>query len=46
MIPKISIIMTAHNRERYIGKAIESVLAQTYKDRIYFMPSFLPSGKA
>lgn len=32
MIPKVSIIMTAHNRERYIGKAIESVLAQTYKD--------------
>jgi glycosyltransferase involved in cell wall biosynthesis len=32
MIPKVSIIMTAHNRERYIGKAIESVLAQTYAD--------------
>ena len=32
MIPKVSIIMTAHNRERYIGKAIESVIAQTYKD--------------
>jgi glycosyltransferase involved in cell wall biosynthesis len=32
MIPKVSVIMTAHNRERYIGKAIESVLAQTYKD--------------
>ena len=32
MIPKVSIVMTAHNRERYIGKAIESVLAQTYKD--------------
>jgi glycosyltransferase involved in cell wall biosynthesis len=32
MIPKVSIIMTAHNRQRYIGKAIESVLAQTYTD--------------
>jgi glycosyltransferase involved in cell wall biosynthesis len=32
MIPKVSIVMTAHNREQYIGKAIESVLAQTYKD--------------
>ncbi len=32
MIPKVSIVMTAHNRERYIGKAIESVLAQTYTD--------------
>jgi glycosyltransferase involved in cell wall biosynthesis len=32
MIPKVSIIMTAHNSERYIGKAIESVLAQTYTD--------------
>jgi glycosyltransferase involved in cell wall biosynthesis len=32
MIPKVSIIMTAYNRERFIGKAIESVLAQTYKD--------------
>jgi len=32
MIPRVSIIMTAHNRERYIGKAIESVIAQTYKD--------------
>lgn len=32
MIPKVSIIMTAHNRERYIGKAIESVLAQTHAD--------------
>lgn len=32
MIPKVSIIMTAYNRERFIGKAIESVLAQTCKD--------------
>jgi len=32
VIPKVSIIMTAHNRERYIGKAIKSVLAQTYAD--------------
>ncbi len=32
MIPKVSIIMTAYNREHFIGKAIESVLAQTYKD--------------
>ena len=28
----ISLIMTVYNRERYLGAAIESVLAQTRKD--------------
>lgn len=30
--PLVSILMTAYNREKYIGEAIESVLASTYKD--------------
>ena len=29
---KISVLMTAFNREKYIGEAIESVLASTFKD--------------
>ena len=29
---KISILMTAYNREKYISQAIESVLAQTYQN--------------
>jgi glycosyltransferase involved in cell wall biosynthesis len=28
----VSVLMTAFNREKYIGEAIESVLASTYKD--------------
>src|SRR5262249_35542548 len=30
--PKVSVLLTAYNRERYIGQAIESVLAQTFND--------------
>ncbi len=30
--PTVSVLMAAYNRERYIGPAIESVLAQTYGD--------------
>jgi hypothetical protein len=30
--PRVSVLMTAYNREKYIGDAIESVLAQTYAD--------------
>jgi glycosyltransferase involved in cell wall biosynthesis len=30
--PLVSVLMTAYNRERYIGEAIESVLSSTYKD--------------
>jgi len=29
---KVSILMTAYNREKYIGEAIESVISQTYKN--------------
>jgi glycosyltransferase involved in cell wall biosynthesis len=32
---KVSILMTAYNREKYIGEAIESVIAQTYKKNGY-----------
>lgn len=32
MIPKISIIMPIYNGERFLKRAIDSVLAQTYKD--------------
>ena len=32
MTARVTVLMTAYNRERYIGAAIESVLAQTYKD--------------
>jgi glycosyltransferase involved in cell wall biosynthesis len=31
-MPKIAIITTIHNRDRYLAKAIASVLAQTYQD--------------
>jgi glycosyltransferase involved in cell wall biosynthesis len=30
--PLVSVLMTAYNREKYIAAAIESVLAQTFKD--------------
>lgn len=30
--PKVSVLMTAYNREKYIGAAIDSVLAQTYEN--------------
>jgi glycosyltransferase involved in cell wall biosynthesis len=30
--PAVSVLLTAFNRERYIGSAIESVLAQTFTD--------------
>jgi glycosyltransferase involved in cell wall biosynthesis len=30
--PSVSVLMTAYNRERYLGVAIESVLASTFKD--------------
>jgi glycosyltransferase involved in cell wall biosynthesis len=30
--PDISVIMPAYNHERYVGEAIESVLAQTFED--------------
>lgn len=32
MTPKFSIIVPLYNKERYVKKAIESVLAQTYRD--------------
>lgn len=31
-IPLVSVLMTSYNRERYIGEAIESVLASSWKD--------------
>jgi hypothetical protein len=30
--PKVSVVITAYNREKYMGQAIESVLAQTLTD--------------
>jgi glycosyltransferase involved in cell wall biosynthesis len=30
--PKLSVLITSYNREKYIGQAIESVLAQTFSD--------------
>jgi glycosyltransferase involved in cell wall biosynthesis len=32
-MPSVSVVMTLYNSERFIGEAIESVLAQTYTDR-------------
>jgi len=31
-IPLVSVLMTSYNREKYIGEAIESVLAQSYEN--------------
>ena len=31
-MPKVTVLMSAYNDERYLGKAIESVLNQTFKD--------------
>lgn len=31
MLPLVSVVMPAYNSEKYIGKAIESILNQTYK---------------
>lgn len=31
-LPQVSILMTAYNREKFIGEAIESVLASSYED--------------
>jgi len=31
-VPRVSVLMTAYNRERFVGEAIASVLAQTYAD--------------
>ncbi|MBA3403192.1 MAG: glycosyltransferase family 2 protein [Gemmatimonadaceae bacterium] len=30
--PLVSVLMTAYNREQYVGEAIESVLSSTYRD--------------
>lgn len=32
MAPKISLVMTVYNRQKFVAAAIESVLTQTYKD--------------
>ena len=32
MTPTVSVVLNCYNHERYIGEAIESVLAQTYRD--------------
>ncbi len=32
-MPHVSIVMTLYNSERFIGEAIDSALAQTYRDR-------------
>jgi hypothetical protein len=31
-VPAVSVLMTAYNRQNYVGSAIESVLAQTFAD--------------
>ena len=31
-LPLVSVIMPAHNAEKHIGAAIESILSQTFKD--------------
>lgn len=32
VVPMVSVLMTAYNRERYIAEAVESVLASTYQN--------------
>lgn len=32
LVPLVSVLMTAYNREKYIAEAIESVLASTFRD--------------
>ena len=31
-MPKVSILLTSYNHEKYIGESIESILNQTYTD--------------
>ena len=31
-MPKVSVIMPSYNKEKYIGKAMESIIRQTYSD--------------
>ncbi len=31
-MPRVSVVMSVYNGERYLGKAIESILAQTFRD--------------
>jgi glycosyltransferase involved in cell wall biosynthesis len=31
-LPTVSVLMTVHNTERYVGKAVESILKQTFTD--------------
>ena len=31
-MPRVSVIMSAYNTEQYVGKAIESILVQTFRD--------------
>jgi hypothetical protein len=32
-MPRVSVVLTSYNYARYVGEAIESALAQTYRDR-------------
>ena len=31
-MPKVSVLLTSYNHEKYIGESIQSILDETYKD--------------
>ena len=37
IMPAISVIMPVYNTEQYVGKAIESILNQTFRDYEFFI---------
>ena len=45
-MPAISIIMPVYNTEKYVGKAIKSILNQTFRDYEFFIICLLYTSDA